>query len=502
MSRDIAKSVAKGVSLGMAQQLVTWTSTFVLMLFLPRYLGSVEYGRLYLAMSIGGIFMIFVDYDGRYSVAKMVARAQERTPELIANCVGFRLVFWALSFLTLTAFAFLAGYPQAVKILIIIFGIEMLWQAGLTVLWGSFQGHGLFQYGVVGAIVERGFVAVAGVTALLLGGRALVMSLIMVTGALLNFLWLAKSAPRILPYLPKIDWKATKKIIKDGVPYFLSTIFGIIYYRINSVMLSFMAPEAVLGWFGAAYRFLDTLLFLPAILGAVVLPLQSRAWQAERKTHSQMTQRSLEYIIVASVPIFISVFAFAENIIKIFYGLSEFAPTVIVLKVLSVGLLFLYVDMVLGPTLLSADRQRQGSIVGFCTIPLSVGLNWFLIPYAQSHYGNGGIGASAATVITEVCVMIALINLMPKGVLTGLRYAVPLKSILSGFLMGASLWFMHAERVPFIIAALIGVGVYAGSLLLMKTFDASELEFVRGLLNIHNLKNFRKNLVAGKSTTV
>lgn len=47
MSREIAKSVAKGVSPGMVQQLVTRTSTFVLMLFLPRYLGSVEYGRLY-----------------------------------------------------------------------------------------------------------------------------------------------------------------------------------------------------------------------------------------------------------------------------------------------------------------------------------------------------------------------------------------------------------------------------------------------------------------------
>jgi O-antigen/teichoic acid export membrane protein len=501
MSQEIAKSVAKGVSLGMVQQFVTWAFTFVLMLFLPRYLGSVEYGRLYLAVSITSIFMVIVEYDGRYSIAKMVARARERTPQLVINSLAFRVVFWALSFLTLIAFAFVAGYPNAVKVLIVFFGIEMLWKGGLTVLWASFQGHELYQYNFLGAILERGFVATAGVTALLLGGRLFTIALIMATGTLLNFFLLAKFAPRIIPYLSKVDWKATISIIKNGVPYFLSTIFGIIYYRIDSVMLSFMAPEAVLGWYGAAYRFFDAVVFLPAIMGAVVLPIQSRTWQGEHQAHFQVTQRSLEFIILAGIPILVCVLTFAENITRIFYGMPEFAPSATILQVLSIGLLFLYVDIVLGPTLLSVDKQRQGSILGLCMIPVNVGLNFFLIPFAQKRFGNGGIGSAAATVITELCVMIALIKLLPKGSFGGLRRMVLLKGVLSGIFMGALLWFMRLGGVPLTITFLTGVAAYIVSLLTLRTFDATELEFIRGLLNVRNMKNLRKILVADKNVS-
>ncbi len=79
----------------------------------------------------------------------------------------------------------------------------------------------------------------------------------------------------------KIDWTETKSMIREGIPYLLWTIFGIVYYRIDSVMLSFLTPEAVVGWYGASYKFFDVLAFLPGIYSLSILPVLSKMWGKE-----------------------------------------------------------------------------------------------------------------------------------------------------------------------------------------------------------------------------
>jgi O-antigen/teichoic acid export membrane protein len=91
MSKDIATSIARNATVMMGSQVVTWVSSFVLMMFLPRYLGSEDYGRLYLAMSIAMIAQVFVDFGGAYYIAKEIARHRDRAPSLIADSIGFRM---------------------------------------------------------------------------------------------------------------------------------------------------------------------------------------------------------------------------------------------------------------------------------------------------------------------------------------------------------------------------------------------------------------------------
>src|ERR1700741_5295325 len=133
MNIDIANSVAKNTAVQMAQQLITWASSFLLMLFMPRYLGPINYGRLYLAMSISGIFLMLIDFDGRIGISKRIARSRDETPNILVNAIGFRLLFWVVAFTGMMAFAFIANYPPVVRLLILIFGIEILWLGLRTV---------------------------------------------------------------------------------------------------------------------------------------------------------------------------------------------------------------------------------------------------------------------------------------------------------------------------------------------------------------------------------
>ena len=57
-----SKTIAKNATILMASQLVTWALTFALTIFLPRYLGAVNAGKLTIANSIWAIVAIIATF--------------------------------------------------------------------------------------------------------------------------------------------------------------------------------------------------------------------------------------------------------------------------------------------------------------------------------------------------------------------------------------------------------------------------------------------------------
>ncbi len=324
MRNAIATSVARNTTVMLAQQLSTWLSTFILMLFLPRYLGPIEYGRLYLALTIAGIFGNFVNYGGFQTVSKLVARSPESTHLIFGNAFGFRLVVSLISVFGMLVFSIVAGYGTEQRILNLIFSATLIWQAGNVALYGCYQGRELLAYTSYGAVAEKVFVSALGVTALLLGAGAITIACVMALSSLVNFVVLLKFSSRIMTSVPKINWRASFGILKQDVHFFLFAIFGAIYYRIDTIMLSLLAPEKVVGWYGASYRFFDVLNFLPSIFTIAAFPVLSKLWKNEEQTHARTMQKSLEFMILTGIPIMVIIIGFARPIIQIFYGLQAY----------------------------------------------------------------------------------------------------------------------------------------------------------------------------------
>jgi O-antigen/teichoic acid export membrane protein len=494
MFRDVVRSVAKNTSIMFAQLLITWSSTFILMLFLPRYLGPVEYGRLFLATSISAIFGIFVQYGGTYLVAKDVSRSLKSTPQILVDAAGLRFIFGVIAFAGMVILSVLVDYTPEVRALLLIFGVGFLFQGSITVLSGCYQGHERMEYTAAGAIAERVFQSIVAVSALLMGAKAIVMAIVGVTGGLLNFLVLARFSRKVAPSLPKINWVQVSKGVRKGAPYFLFVVFSTIYFRIDSVMLSKMAPEEVVGWYGGAYKLFESLNFAPVIFSTALYPILSRMWKEKGDTHKRTTQKSLELVIIIAVPISIGVIAFAEKLIQLFYGLSQYKQSVLVLQLLACGFLFFFVDMILGTLLLSSDKQRHQSLLALFAIPVNVGLNYLMIPYSQIHFGNGGLGAAFSTGITELFIMLGMLSLVPRGILEGFRFSVVIKCVSAGVLMGGFVLSCSYLGLPWIVVALMSTVVYVTCIFVMRTFEPAEENFFRGTLTFKNLRNIKNSM--------
>jgi O-antigen/teichoic acid export membrane protein len=271
-------------------------------------------------------------------------------------------------------------------------------------------------------------------------------------------------------------------------------MFSSVYFRIDTVMLSKMAPHNVVGWYGAAYRVFDMMNFFPYLFTVAVYPVLSRLWKEDADQHRRAAQRSLEFMIVLSIPVAVGLIFGARPLVAFFFGLESYGPTIVNLQILAVGLLFLFVDMVVGTTLMASDRQRQQAILALCAIPFNIGLNLFLIPYAQQRWGNAGIGSAVATVATEATIMVFWLSLLPRGTMTGFRVPVILKGFAAGGVMSGAVIGMATLGIPEWSAVPAGLLVYLASLLAMKVFDPDEEAFFKSVLSIRGLGKAIKSL--------
>ncbi len=496
MSSDVARTVSRNAAVMLGAQGVTWISSFILMIFLPRYLGSEDFGALYLAMSLAMMTQVFIDFGGSYYIAKEISRDPSNAASLIANSVGLRIGLTVISLLFLIVFVLVGNYPAQVELLILILGVAKFWEGISAVMISTFQGFEHMEYRSLSSITERVLLTAIAVPVLLLGGNSTPIAVIMSLSTFASFLVGLFFLRRLVHNFPRISWGMAWKLAKEGLPYLMVAIFAVIYYRINAVMLSLLATETVVGWFGAAFRFFDILMFLPNILSLAVFPVLARDGSGKGKI-SLATRKSVDVILLAGIPICIGTYAFAGDIIRLLFGFEQYAQSLPILKVLAPGLLLVYVDFILVTALVAFDRQRQWSIVALLAIPLSIALNWLLIPIFQNQMGNGGVGSALATNLVELFIMASAIILMPKGVIRGNGFAVPLKGIAAGAIMGGVIWLLQQVSLPWLLIAPVSAGVYGTALFALRVFEDHERELLRDFLSV---KGLRRVMSAGRET--
>lgn len=478
MNSSEVRRVARNTAVMVAQYLVTASSTFLVMLFLPRYLGPLEYGRLFLASSIVAMFRLFVEWGGGLLIAKRVARDPQKVGEIAVGEAAFRLLLGLFSFLAVNAFGFVAGYSGEVRILIFICSIGLLWKAIMTICVATFQGMEVMQYSSLANITEAVTSSLGTVAALLLGGNAYVVAIIGQIAGGLNMSVLVRNGRKFIQQLPPINWRAAFQQMKEGIPFFFFTLFSTIYYRIDSIMLSKMSPEEVVGWYGASYRLYDVCSSLPVIFSAAIFPVLSRSWTSQPDAHRKTLQKSVQLMIMLGVVIALAGWYFADHAVLLFYGLPAYAQSVPVLRLLVLGLVILAVDMVLGTTVMASDLQKEQTVISFLAIPVNVGLNFLFIPYFQQTAGNGGVGAGVATVVTELFIMSSMLVILPKGSFKRFRYDVIAKSAIAGVVTYLCLLGMEHLGFNWVVSAACMVIVYFAILWYMNALESSEKRLV------------------------
>lgn len=193
-----------------------------------------------------------------------------------------------------------------------------------------------------------------------------------------------------------ISKKLMKQIFIMASPFFIANALGIIYHRIDILMLALMKGEEIVGYYSAGYKLYEALLFIPVSVGTVFFP---RLVQLIRDNHIDIMVRSsstiLYYIMIIVIPICIGITIFAKEIVQLFFG-NAFILTILSLQILIWGLLVHSFNNILGRILYAIDQEKFFVKISLAGMLVNVVLNLILIPKYSLY------GASVATIVSFV----------------------------------------------------------------------------------------------------
>ncbi|MBT9589510.1 MAG: flippase [Thiobacillus sp.] len=193
-------------------------------------------------------------------------------------------------------------------------------------------------------------------------------------------------------------WRLSKIVFSKSIYFFFSMLVIQAHYRVDQIMISEIAGSAELGIYSAAYKLVEQLLMIPAIISAVLLPQM-----ALNRKNRELTWNRLSMIygttMLASIGVAIPLMLMADPLIRLAFG-AEFSAAGGVLFYLMLGVPFLFLANMSGLYFTVFGQERQAFIRNLSGLAVNVALNLFMIP----RYG--ATGAALSTVVSYFMVAI------------------------------------------------------------------------------------------------
>jgi O-antigen/teichoic acid export membrane protein len=393
---------------------LSWLGSALLVILLPRYLGDANLGRLGVALAVSSFASFGANLGISVHLTKEIARAPERAPQLVGLGLATRLPLSLLSGALTVAFVNVAHYDQTTRALVYVLCGWILVDSVRAIAQGALQG--LHRMGPLAAFPA--------VTNTLYAGAATVLLLAGVGPLPIAVAYLAAQAVAVTLTLgvlfhnvrPRLSSSGAEWwwLVAGGLPYFVWQASLLVYGQVDTILLSLMTNDAVVGWYFAAYRFIGIPAFVPIILTTVAFPALTAARGS--LAFGRIARRALDANLLLTIPMSLGVILISDRLIDLLHYPASFHNSVLPIVLLAAGFPMVAADMILGTLLNTLDRQRQWAMVGVAAAFFNPLANLLAIPVTQDHLGNGAIGAAAITTATEVLVMAVGLRILPRGV--------------------------------------------------------------------------------------
>jgi O-antigen/teichoic acid export membrane protein len=442
---------------------------------MARYLGAEDLGILSFALSFTVIIGLIGDLGLNSLMAREVSRNQSLAPKYLGNIFFIKILLAIVTFGVVAVAANTLGYSeQTIKVVYIITLSNIA--TNFTQTFNSvFQAFERFEYQSIGTILCSTLMLIGIFFAIVqkyeLIYFAFVYFIVNVIVLVYSFVFCLWKFPG--PDL-RIDWTFWKQTILESIPFWLNSVFVIIYFKIDMVMLSIMDGDTVVGWYAASYRLIDALGFIPSVFMSVMYPIFSKFHISSRGSLEFAFKKSFKFLTILAVPIGIGTTLLAENIIVLIFG-TEYLPSVIALQILIWASVLSFINYTPATYLTSTNKQRILMIFTCMGAILNVILNFVLIPLFSYN------GAAIATVCTELVVGLLMISMIQRVQdLSFLFSDVIFKSLIAGVLMG--IFILVFRDYPLILLILLAAILYFIVLYIVKGFDKEDLDLLNQAL--------------------
>lgn len=432
---------------------------------LTRSLGPEGFGQYSAIFAYLYIFTALADL-GLHTVLVREISKEGADEARIASKIFTLRFFVILGFVIVAdALVFVFPYPLQVKIGILIASLFSVFSSLSQVVTGIFQKH-LRIYLVSFSDVIARLVQVGALLLLVRFETGLLWFIgVVVFTEIIHFGLIFYFTRPLTRIKLDIDLKYWKDIIKTALPIAVSLVLVLIYFKLDTVMLSVMKPASDVGIYSVAYKVLESIIFLPAIYIGLVMPLLSRHAFSDRAEFIKTFRKAFDVISIFAIWFSVYVFVMSDWIVRIMGG-SDFIAAGPVLKILSVAIFLIFFGNLGGYSVIALNLQKKAMWTYFVGAVVNVGGNLLLIP-RYSYFA-----AASTTVVTELLITCLLFRLIQKKAGATASKTVFGKAVLAVIIVAPLMFLLRGN---FVFASLAWL-IYFPILFILGGFDKNDIQ--------------------------
>jgi O-antigen/teichoic acid export membrane protein len=469
-----AARVARNTTTRALGEILGKLASLVLFAVLARTVGEIDLGAFVFAFAWAQIATIPVGLGFDRYILRRVARDRSSVHELFFNVLTLKLAravpITAVSF----ALVSILGYDEDTRLAVYLMTAGTILDSISRTVFAVFNAFERGYLIAASVVVQRFAAAGLGLAVLAAGGGIVEVSAMFAIGTgiglALGFVLMARSIGMPARTLPE---SGRTELRKSSRGYGAQDILGMLLAKIDVLILSFLATEAAVGRYGAAYRLLEATFFLTSAVNGAFAAMYAYLTRESEPSVNVAFERSIKLALAALVPCGIAFAVLAEPLSRLFFGEDlEGASRPLMLLAPVVALMGL---ITLGSSLL-VGRREPGVLVRLAAsaVIVNIALNLALIPPLDDE------GAALAMLVTAV-VFAGLVLREAVRTIGGVHWIAMGVGPLAG---GAA---MAAAMLPLddwlAIAIPVGSLVYFAVLYLVeRTTNPQDVDFIAGMI--------------------
>ena len=473
-SLGLGSRALRNTTIVLTAKVVARLIALVTVLYMIRKLGQVQYGTFALLVNLTAIVSVVLDLGFNVLFVREGSRDHSQIQRYLRNVMSVRLVMSGISLVLLAA-------------LVIPFGLGALLVPGFVLMvltsYSTLLRNGLY------AVQQLGYEAVAVVI------ESAVLLVLILYGGLTNqgvvyYVWayaiqyafscvyfsIVLAVKRIALVGLQFEAPLLREWFWKGLPFALTFVLTILYFRIDQPLIAAFKGLGQAGLYAAAYKPIESLLFVPITFLSIVFPVLSVYYRERRADLLEAVSRFYKGLLLMGWPVSMGIFVLAHPLTPLLLG-RGFLASEPALRVLALALGIAFVNNAFIGALNASDHQSSFTWAAGWSVVANLALNLALIPLF------GYQGASWATVLTELVLGAA-------GWILTARYVgrIPVlqlswRILLAGVIMGAAIYPLSSlEGIKVAIPIVAGAVVYAAFVLLLRALSDEEITWARRAL--------------------
>jgi O-antigen/teichoic acid export membrane protein len=378
-----------------AEKIVRMAIGFVVGVYVARQLGPSQYGLLNYAISFVGIFSVIAGMGLDQVVVRELVKYPEKRDKLLGTTFVMKLSGFFLMLAGIGIGLYFSSNDYSTNLIILVIAAGYLFQVFQTIDF-YFQSQVLSKYVAISQMIAwslvscgRAFCAWEGYPLVYFAWLEAINMCLMSLGYL--FFYTIKVSH---PFYWRFNFSTARGLFKHSWPLLLSGAAGMIYMRIDQVMVKSMLGDTQVGYYAVAVRLVEIWYFVPIIICSSFFPAIIRSREISQQHYEARLQKLYQLTIWIGLAIALLATFFGAWGIKLLYG-DLYTTAVQALNIYAWLGLFVNPTILRGKELIADNKMYIITVSTIMGAVINIIANYIYIPI------YGITGAAWATLIAR-----------------------------------------------------------------------------------------------------